>query len=667
MNRFLNGICILFVLLLLSCCGRREMSQLERQDSNEAYAVLAEIDSLMWQQPDSALAVLLDFAASPKADSLDVFDGHYFQLLVSELLYKNDYEQSNRPDLLRAVSYFDSLSLTVTDKPIKRHLIAGADPLSPTRSGDLVFLDARAHYINGVGYYERDSLVPACAEYIRALEIIETYFPHVEMVCTPSLPIPHLPRFMAYTYNRLGDMFSEQFMQESAIKCYENALIFCIIEPTSPIGVSNIYYRIGKQYDKIGEKHKANEYYTQAIEKMPSTNNLVFRDLVSTKALCDYQLGYGIEPSINTLKHIISYADNESEYLFRFLIIGGIYFEESLYDSALYYLEPVFESNKDVELQIQAANYLRIIYDRFGNEEKADACVHFLADYKNLDWEDKALISQLESLFKTYLDRKQEKQAKKEREKAVNTTMRIIIPVAIIVALVIIIIAKLRGRKLLKKQQMEADKVLGETEQQHKRELKQRQAETEKMLEDKEKQHQQEMESERQTRRMEQAALSGRLKRSNEKLRDVSKQLEETLARNSFLETEASDDYSAYINAPICLYIVNLVHKEQFKSKMDYLVYKDDALGKEQLLALRDAAEKHLARFNSQIRKRFPNLTDNDMDYCYLFLLGLGEADISALMQRAYTTVCDRSRKISRIIGASDSLYQTLCNMLYEN
>ena len=175
------------------------------------------------------------------------------------------------------------------------------------------------------------------------------------------------------------------------------------------------------------------------------------------------------------------------------------------------------------------------------------------------------------------------------------------------------------------------------------------------------------MEAERQAHRMEQAALSGRLKRSNEKLRDVSKQLEETLARNSFLETEASDDYSAYINAPICLYIVNLVHRQQFKSKMDYLVYKDDALGKEQLLALRDAAEKHLARFNSQIRKRFPNLTDNDMDYCYLFLLGLGEADVSALMQRAYTTVCDRSRKISRIIGASDSLYQTLRNMLYEN
>ena len=97
---------------------------------------------------------------------------------------------------------------------------------------------------------------------------------------------------------------------------------------------------------------------------------------------------------------------------------------------------------------------------------------------------------------------------------------------------------------------------------------------------------------------------------------------------------------------------------------MDYHVYKENALSKEQILALRHAAEKHLPQFKSQIRKQFPNLTDSDMDYCYLFLLGLNEADISALMQRAYTTVCDRSRKISRIIGANDSLYQSLCNML---
>ena len=52
---------------------------------------LSQIDTLMWHQPDSALAVMMEFAGSEAADSLDVFEGHYCQVLISELLYKNYY------------------------------------------------------------------------------------------------------------------------------------------------------------------------------------------------------------------------------------------------------------------------------------------------------------------------------------------------------------------------------------------------------------------------------------------------------------------------------------------------------------------------------------------------------------------------------------------------
>lgn len=134
---------------------------------------LAAIDSLMWRQPDSALTQLLQFAASPKADSLDVFNGHYCQLLISELLYKKDYGQSNREDLLKAVDYFDSLIGGT----------GGADTRGVfSLHGQNVFLDARAHYINGVGYYEQENTVQACAEYLKALEVMEKYFDEKELV-----------------------------------------------------------------------------------------------------------------------------------------------------------------------------------------------------------------------------------------------------------------------------------------------------------------------------------------------------------------------------------------------------------------------------------------------------------------------------------------------------
>ena len=160
---------------------------------------LAEIDSLMWEQPDSAYTRLKVFVVSPEAKDLDEFNRHYCQLLISELLYKNDCEQKNREDLLRAVDYFDSI--------------------------DDGFLAARAHYINGVGYYERGDMVNACAEYLKTLGVMEEHFEEKELV-------GHKARFLAYTYNRLGDLFSEQFMMESAITCYENALVYCTIEPT---------------------------------------------------------------------------------------------------------------------------------------------------------------------------------------------------------------------------------------------------------------------------------------------------------------------------------------------------------------------------------------------------------------------------------------------------
>ena len=82
MNKCLNVIGILLVLLLFPYCGRRDARQMDGQGSG-AHAALAEIDSLMWRQPDSALTVLQEFASSAASDSLDEFNGHYCQLLIS--------------------------------------------------------------------------------------------------------------------------------------------------------------------------------------------------------------------------------------------------------------------------------------------------------------------------------------------------------------------------------------------------------------------------------------------------------------------------------------------------------------------------------------------------------------------------------------------------------
>lgn len=113
----------------------------------------------------------------------------------------------------------------------------------------------------------------------------------------------------------------------------------------------------------------------------------------------------------------------------------------------------------------------------------------------------------------------------------------------------------------------------------------------------------------------------------------------------------------------ICRHILETVYNEGFKSKMDYVIYKEHALQKEQQLALRVAADEKMDGFTVRIRKHFPSLTDDDVTYCCLYLLGLNEAEVSALMQKAYATVCERKRKIRRIIGEEKDLAFVLRNL----
>ncbi len=630
--------------LMAACTSPVETHHGTSLPTDDMHPRLAAIDSLMWQQPDSAFAVLLDFAGSPQADSLSTFDRHYFQMLLSELLYKNDCEQSNRTELLRAVDYFDSI--VTTD---------GRDAMNRVSTDNIVFLDARAHYINGVGFYERDSLAEACAEYLKTLEIMESRFGEKELVGKKA-------RFMAYTYNRLGDMFSGQFMMESSIVCYEKALVYCKIESTSSQGVSNIFTRLGMQYDKLGDKEKMRDCYEQALEAMPSFDNLSYRDLAASKALCDYQLGLGIDHSLAVLRRILVDADDEEERNSRFLTIGAIFAEEGIYDSAIFYLDPLFVNEDDIALRIPSAECLRTIYDSIGDNEKLDKCLRFMALHKKSEAQSKALVSQLEDLYKSYTNQKLKNEAERARKSSIRKIIKVIVPIIIVIALAILIMAKLRSKKLLEKQQAESDRMLREIERQHKDELRRRQAEAKKTLEEKDKQHAEVLEAERQTHQLQQAVMSGRLKRSNQEVRELKDQIKQLDDMAAKTEIAAS-----FNEEPICRLIMERVNEGQFKSKIDYIIYKDSALDKQQLLDLRLAVDRHFGQFTARLKKTYPELTNSDLDYCCLYLLGLSDADIAALMQRTYNAVFERNGKMRKIFGSETPLPITLMDIVKDS
>lgn len=606
LRKCLSFICVLAWMLLFACCGGERARQPEEQGSS-AHAALAEIDSLMWRRADSAFVLLQEFVVGPEAEELDTFDGHYCQVLLSELLYKNDYGQSNREKLLKAVGYFDSI--VGTD---------GRDAMNRVSTDNLVFLDARAHYINGVGFYEQGDVVEACEEYLKALEVMEERFEEEEL-------LGHKAKFMTFSYGRLAELFSDQYMMENSIVCYENALSYCQRTPTSPRGVSRILFNIGHQYEMLNELKKALKYYVQATEHMPDTNHVLYRDIRAHIVICNYELGTDSNQSIEILRHNISQSEKESERNNYSLFIGSIYAEEKVYDSALVYLEPLFEHYGEIE----AAKYLRVIYDSLGYAEKADECVRFLADNIQSEGENKALVSQLENVFKIYTNKKQQRQAEAEQKSAqkiaAKRTLAVAVSVALVVLAVLVWVLRKRSKKRL---------AVSETASR------------------------QELEAERQTHRMEQAAMSGRLKRSNQELRELKEQMKQQ--DNSVAKTEAA---ASFAEEPICRLILERVKDGQFKSKVDYRIYEDSALDKQQLLDLRLAVDRHFGQFTARLKKAYPELTNSDLDYCCLYLLGLTDADIAALMQRTYNTVFERKSKMRKIFGSDNPLPITLMGM----
>ncbi len=403
---------------------------------------LSQIDTLMWHQPDSAFAVMMEFAASPEADSLDVFEGHYCQVLIAELLYKNYYKQSNRKDLVKAVAYFDSLNFTPNDTPTPKSLIAGADPLSPTRNDNIVFLAARAHYMNGVGFYERDSVVAACAEYLKALEVVETHFPNLETQDVASLRVEHLPRFMGLTYGRLAELFSGQFMQEPAIVCCKRALEFQEIEPGSPLNQSSLLYLLGKQYDKLNQYDSAAYYYDEALRLLPDTNNLVYRDLVSQYAILKYETENDAESFIQDLGCMVAQAADESEKLTRYLTIGAFYADVGQNDSALKYLTPVFMYKDDYQMTREAARCMRDIYQSQGDSLKVIQYAMYLTDNEVHEGESNAQVSQLNELFQRHLQWKQKK-AESERKLAEQLAARRRLVRGVVTAVVVLLVVGL--------------------------------------------------------------------------------------------------------------------------------------------------------------------------------------------------------------------------------
>lgn len=563
---------LLFGLLLVTACTKREADYCWSENAPNVVG----IDSLLQQQPDSAFVYLEEFE-SIDYGGVGMPYNHYLNLMLSEAAFKVRKEVILADEIGEAATCFDSMAMAYP------------------HADNLVFLSARAHYMNaicvnnGIIFTDDSLTMLACQEYYKALEIMEQHFDEEQMV-------GHKASFMALIFARLANVYSDKFLIEPTIYFYKNVLNYKRKAFNPPSSLANTLFFLGYEYEKSEQFDSALYYYDQSLACIKDTTGILYRNVINRKALSSYHVGHDASASVGALKHIAS-VGNEFEKHDRYLGIGYVYKLDNQYDSAVVYLNRVFEEAPSLFLKTQSADYLREIYEDRGESDKAGEYARFVTQNTPPEFGTKAEEWRFTSLFQEYWQQKQDNAQLLEVRQQRRQALKMVLPLLALLAVLAVWLLLNRKR--------------------HKR-----------------------IEAEKQV-------LSGQLQEQGEALSAMKKRVEA----------------ASFAEEPICRLIMERVNEGQFKSKVDYLVYKDYALTKEQLLALREAADVHFGQFTTRLKKEYPLLTKGDIDYCCLYLLGVEEADVAALMQRAFNTVCERSRKLKGVFGSDESLSTTLRKM----
>ena len=583
----------LALLLLASCTN----SPIAEQPISLASDLL-HIDSLMQSSPDLALHTLLSFRAE-RGTSSDI-NAHYQALLTSEALYKTDNAQLNRfrnetfreTSLQDAMHYFDSL--------------AGQYPTND----DITVLSARSHYMNGVGFYENDSVVEACKEYLHTLEIMESHF-DVEKLTG------YKAKFMGLTYNRLKELFSGQFMVEQAIYCGRQSLFFCKIAPTSAYGVSNNLAKLGKLYDISGDTDSAYYYYNEALNSLPDTNNLIYRDLKSSLAVLSYELGYGFSPALEQMMNVARQAVNEDELLTRYFVIGGLYFEENIYDSAAVYLNHVFEHEGNTMRKNQSADFLMKIYQITNDSLKTLICSNYLAQNSISIYDKSFDVATLNEVFQSYLSKKSYELQKRNKVRIIS----IILLFVLLTAISVIFIYTYSARK----------------------------------IDNLNKEHHRVISTERKARYRERNRMLNTIKQQETKVYTLEQELGQK-------RHDINVSMEAFLNESICKKIKNSVSFINLTSRVNCADYTNLKLDETTISSLDEAVMKYFPNFKQQLLSRNHQLKQNELVLCYLYLLGLKEQQISVLMQYHYSTVFRKTKNLKKTLNIDVDLSEFMQN-----
>ena len=420
MKRFflLTFLPIILGAFIISCSKINIYSQAE---TPYHYGILKTINDTITTNPEEALK-LLHGIDKPIIDNIfSEQEYNEYQILLSEVNYKNFYNQTNHNEVINASNYFDSLNL-----------------LYPQNT-EITFLYSKSLYYKAVGFEELENTKDAFKSYLKSLELLEDINLNKKKINKNAAN--EIQHFKALIYTRLGDILYWHDVYDEAIECITNAnTLFYLENNQNALSRNNIILAVIYGLNFNHDKALHHLSIADSILEINNVEGSLKNDIERTKASVMYNIGYKEEAFNSVLKQYKT-LDNPKQIMEAAGVLGDMYYSKKVYDSAIYYYEKYFPDNKFSK--INAANNIIEISIITGNNELITKYAPSLAEETNKEIMLSSIKTELTSLYHKY-------SIKKDTNTLYNTIFKYLIILSITTIAIFILglnVIKLRKRK----------------------------------------------------------------------------------------------------------------------------------------------------------------------------------------------------------------------------
>ena len=567
------------VFLLLAACAHRPDPQ--------ATTVLSQAEAIMYAAPDSALQ-LLENLQPPKGKEQRAT----WALLLAQARYKSNVRQSDSL-VNTAYNYFKN-----TDDAERKAL---------------------ALYLKGSLEDEAKHVNEAQTFYLKAKENADR---------TKNYRL----RFLIDSH--LCNLYAYQNLKEYALASIEEAEQSARQLEDTAYFLSTYLFKARVHSLKPYDEKKVIHYYTEGIELAKACHNWNRLENMTWELASFYSTIKQYDKALEITRQGLKLYTQDRPCPARSLgIIGNIYSNMNVVDSATYYLQKTIDAAKNPNLKGSSYDDLQRMYGRVGKYKEAwQACKQALYLYDSIRWADQS--SELIEMQAKYDQQEiiiQRNQLQMDKDRLIRHALIIVVTLIVLIALIVITYQRvlLRKEHILKRQEESARQNalrLAENERIISRNT-QRMAELAQQIEEG-KDYKDQLE--------EQTATLARMQEQNERLAVENKKLQDSIHRQTVhRQSEEVNELNRLTSENRCLHeretalTALLVAQNTF---LDRIKTKHDYLKDEQWPQFKEELDRIFDGYTQRLVKAAPTISESELRLACLIKLKMSNGEMAEVL-----------------------------------